>query len=150
MGYVESNLNPGETIVYKTKLHIIVFVLPILLILSAILWMRVEDGGICFGLGSLVIGVPWFFGAIITRSTSEFAITDKRVMIKVGFIRRHSLELLLTKVESVTVKQGIGGRIFGYGTIVITGTGGTHEPFKAIDKPAEFRRRVNAQIEAHG
>jgi uncharacterized membrane protein YdbT with pleckstrin-like domain len=72
-------------------------------------------------------------------------VTNRRVLIKVGFIRRHSLELLLPKVEGIAVDQGILGRILGYGTIIVTGTGGTKEPFRNIIAPMEFRKMVQQQ-----
>ena len=84
--------------------------------------------------------------AWIDRATSEFAVTNKRVIIKVGWIRRRSLETLLTKVEGIEVNQGIWGRVFDYGTIVITGTGGSKETFARIGAPLLFRRKVQEQI----
>jgi len=86
--------------------------------------------------------------SFITYSTSEFGVTNKRILGKVGFIRRHSLEILLTKVESIAVNQGILGRIFGYGTIVVTGSGGTKELFPKISKPLELRKRAQELIAA--
>jgi uncharacterized membrane protein YdbT with pleckstrin-like domain len=71
--------------------------------------------------------------------------SNKRVIAKTGFIRRRSLELLLTKIESLGVSQPIVGRIFNYGTITVTGTGGTKEPFKNIMNPMELRQVVNRQ-----
>jgi len=61
--------------------------------------------------------------AVIERRTSEFAVTNKRVLIKTGLVRRHSLETLLSKIESIGVAQSILGRILGFGTIVISGNG---------------------------
>jgi uncharacterized membrane protein YdbT with pleckstrin-like domain len=76
----------------------------------------------------------------LTYTSSVFAITNKRVLIKVGFVRRRSLEILLSKVESIGVVQSIRGRIFNYGSITVVGTGGTGEPFAGIANPLEFRR----------
>jgi uncharacterized membrane protein YdbT with pleckstrin-like domain len=84
---------------------------------------------------------PW-----IRASSSEFAITNKRVLIKVGLVRRHSLELLLQKVEGIGVDQSILGRILGYGTITVSGVGGTKEAFRMISSPLEFRRQVQASL----
>jgi uncharacterized membrane protein YdbT with pleckstrin-like domain len=67
-------------------------------------------------------------------------------LIKVGLIRRHSLELLLQKVEGIGVDQGILGRILGYGTITVSGVGGTQEAFRMISNPLEFRRQVQASL----
>lgn len=63
-----------------------------------------------------------------------------------GFIRRHSLELLLTKVEGIGVDQSILGRLLRFGTIIVTGTGGTKENFKNISQPMEFRKQVQAKV----
>ena len=93
--------------------------------------------------GFILVLPPW-----IKSSSSEFAITNKRVLIKVGLIRRHSLELLLQKVEGIGVDQGILARILGYGTITISGVGGTKEAFRVISNPLEFRRQVQASLAA--
>ena len=98
--------------------------------------------GTLFFLVGILLGVPRF----IRYKTSEFAVTNKRVLIKVGFIKRHSLELLLQKVEGIGVDQDFFGRIFGYGTIMVTGTGGTKEHFKKIENPLEFRKQVQQSI----
>lgn len=73
--------------------------------------------------------------------TSEFAITNKLIIIKVGLISRRTLEMNLSKIESVNVDQGILGRMLGYGTIVVIGTGGTKEPFASIADPMNFRKK---------
>jgi len=92
-------------------------------------------------IGLLMLVPPW-----IRSISSEFAVTNKRVLVKVGLIRRHSLELLLQKVEGIGVDQGILGRILGYGTITVSGTGGTREAFRMIADPLEFRRQVQASL----
>jgi len=79
-------------------------------------------------------------------ATSEFGITDKRVLIKTGFIQRNSHEILLSKVEAIKVNQGLLGRMLDFGTIALTGTGGTQDPFKNIVKPLEFRKQAQEQI----
>jgi uncharacterized membrane protein YdbT with pleckstrin-like domain len=74
-------------------------------------------------------------------------LTDKRVIGKVGFLSRKSLEILLKKVEGLQVNQGLFGRIFDYGTIVVSGTGGSKTPFQGIAKPLYFRKHVQQQID---
>jgi|TARA_B100002003_G_scaffold192211_1_gene181393 uncharacterized membrane protein YdbT with pleckstrin-like domain len=83
---------------------------------------------------------------LITVVSSEFGVTSKRVMVKTGFISRTSLETLLTKVEGIGVDQSVLGRVLGYGSIVVSGTGGSKRPFKMIRHPLEFRRQVQEQI----
>ncbi len=147
MGYIEQNLLAGETVVYRARLHWIIFVWPAVFLGIAVLFAlaafsgRSWGGGMIFLITGLLIVLP----AYINFVSSEFGVTTRRVLIKVGLIRRRSLELLLSKVESIGVDQGIVGRIFGYGTIIVTGTGGTKEPFRTIAAPLEFRRVVQQQ-----
>jgi hypothetical protein len=61
-------------------------------------------------------------------------------------LSRRSIEILPTKIEGITVNQGLVGRAWDYGTIVVSGTGGTKEPFKMITKPFDFRKQVQEQI----
>jgi uncharacterized membrane protein YdbT with pleckstrin-like domain len=123
MGYVEDNLMPGERVTHRTRLHWTVF-------------LSLE------GLLTLFI-VP-----LVARATSEFAVTNRRVIIKVGLVSRKTVELNLEKVESIGVEQTILGRILGSGTLVVVGTGGTREPFRRIADPMGFRRAVNEATEA--
>ena len=113
--YVQNNLISGEQVIYEARLHWIIFL-------------------------SLRCVFTLLILPLIDRWTSEFAITNKRVIMKVGLIRRKALEMNLSKIESVNVDQTIMGRIFGYGTITVIGTGGTRESFARISKPMEFRR----------
>jgi len=124
VGYVEQNLIAGERVTYRAHLHWMVFV-------------------------SLKALFTLFLSPVIERATSEFAVTSRRVIIKVGLISRRTVELKLEKIESIGVDQSIPGRIFGYGTIVVNGTGGTHESFRGIASPLEFRKAVNEASEAH-
>jgi len=147
MGYVESNLLPNEQVVYRARLHWIIYALPAFVFIIAVL-VALSGGGLIAGAVIGAIAVLLFLPPWIRSSSSEFAITNKRVLIKVGLIRRHSLELLLQKIEGIGVDQGISGRIFGYGTITVSGTGGTKEAFRMISDPLEFRRQVQASLAA--
>ena len=75
----------------------------------------------------------------------EFVITNNRVVVKTGIISRYTFEMNLNKIETVNVDQSIMGRIFGFGTIIIVGTGGTKESFPNIAKPLEFRKKFQEE-----
>ena len=115
-GYVAKNLIAGEKIEYETTYHWVIFL-------------------------SFRSIFTLFISPIMDRYTDEFAITNKRVVIKTGLISRKTVEFNLNKIESVNVDQTILGRIFGFGNITIIGIGGTHEFFVNIRKPLEFRRK---------
>jgi len=146
MGYVESNLLPNERITYRARLHRIIYLFPCCILAVAVPvaiaggWIA---GAVLCVIGLILLVPPW-----IRSVSSEFAITNKRVLIKIGLIRRHSLELLLQKVEGIGVDQGLLGRILGFGTITVSGVGGTKEAFRMISNPLEFRRQVQASLSA--
>ena len=156
MGFVDSNLMAGEKVIYRTQLSKAIFILPAIV---AILGLFVLAGALvaAFAVPGPLASLPmlifsalfflWIILVYIKFKTSEFAVTNKRVLIKVGFIRRESLETLLQKVEGIHVEEGLIGRMFKYGTIIIKGTGGTSNPFTTIDDPFEFRKKVQEQIE---
>jgi len=154
VGYVEKNLMPGEEVAYRATLHWIIYFVPALLGMVGLILLLSSIGNRnrapVAGLGVLLLVLSGLIALSrwITARTSEFAVTNKRVIIKFGLVRRHTLELLLSKVESIGVDQGILGRIVGYGSIVVIGTGGTKEPFKNIAEPLEFRKQVQARAVA--
>jgi uncharacterized membrane protein YdbT with pleckstrin-like domain len=93
-----------------------------------------------FGIFTLAAAIP----ALIRRGTTELAVTDRRVIYKSGIISRHTLEMNRSKVESVDVDQSLLGRLLGFGTIVVRGTGGSLEPIRTISDPLSFRSHITA------
>jgi uncharacterized membrane protein YdbT with pleckstrin-like domain len=82
------------------------------------------------------------FRAFIRRASTELAVTDQRVIYKTGLLARHTLEMNRGKVESVAVDQTLLGRLFGYGTVIVRGTGSTLEPIRNISDPLTFRSYI--------
>jgi uncharacterized membrane protein YdbT with pleckstrin-like domain len=97
----------------------------------------------------VVIGLFFLVQAYIRYKTTELAITTKRVIVKVGFIRRSTVEININKVESVQVDQGLLGRVFDFGTLVIAGAGAAQAPLHGIAEPLAFRKAfIEAQERA--
>ena len=141
--YVNSQLDPGETVVYEGRLHWIVYLTPMIILGVGI---GVAASGLyAGGLALLVIGLFSLLVAWVRAVSSEFAVTNRRVVIKIGWLSRRTIELNMSKVESVQVDQDIFARLLNYGTITVIGTGGTKEPFALIDAPLSFRHAVQEQ-----
>lgn len=104
------------------------------------------QGAIVEGAFALIGSVVLIGGGIIRRAANEVVVSNKRVLIKTGFFSRQSVEVLLPKVESIGIDEPFVGRILGYGSVVVRGTGGTFETFGKIRQPNEFRRQVQGQI----
>jgi len=117
--YVDTNLVAGEHVVYEARLHWIIFV-------------------------SVEAAATLWLGPVIERACTEIAITNKRIIIKLGWLQRRTLEMNLGKVESVNVDQSVLRRLLDYGSITITGAGGTRELFHNIERPLEFRKAFQA------
>ncbi len=152
MSYLDDHLLTGEQIVYRARPHWIIFGASIAImglgLVLAIVLQTTQGDYWYLGLTLVGIGLLLAIGPAVRYISSEFAVTNKRVLSKVGFIERESDENLLSKVEAVAVDQGIIGRLLDFGTVTITGTGGTQEAFATISRPLEFRRQIQSQVVA--
>jgi uncharacterized membrane protein YdbT with pleckstrin-like domain len=153
MGYVEQVLQPGETVIYETTLHWLVYLRSLVFFALAILCLMFAGGlepswfdtGLKIGAALLcVLGIVSALSALIQRATTELAVTDRRVIFKTGIFRRHTVEMNLSKVETVGVNQSILGRLLNYGTVIVRGTGGSFEPIPFIGEPLTFRNHITA------
>jgi uncharacterized membrane protein YdbT with pleckstrin-like domain len=145
MAYVNRVLEPDERISYTAKLSRVAYV-PGWLVTAIGIIFAIAGAQYPFALyaSALVIlaGLVWIVLIWIRRSTTEIAVTDRRVILKTGLISRRTVEMNLTRIESVDVRQGIVGRLLDFGDVIIRGTGAGLEPIKGVDAPLEFRRRV--------
>jgi uncharacterized membrane protein YdbT with pleckstrin-like domain len=124
--YVEQALTSGERVIYSAKLS---------------LWSQAHL--LILGVLSLpIMGLGFLFllNIAIKYFTTELAVTNKRVVAKAGLIRRTTIEINIGKVESIQVQQGIFGRIFNFGSIIVAGAGNPQGAFAGISMPLEFRR----------
>ena len=168
MSYVRRSLVPGETLMYDTRHHWIVLIGPLLMFLLLAAFGLGAFGEVAAarsGRGFLVdapanevhafeiaggvllvmalVALVWGF---TKRNATEMAVTNKRVLIKTGLGNRRTLDVMLSRVESIGVEESFWGRMLGYGSVTVRGTGGTPESFVMISHPQEFRRSVQAQI----
>ncbi len=163
MSYIDKNLIPGEQVMYRTRLHwIVVFWHVFFAVIFALGGAYLLSGmpGVTTGLqddqmryarmGGAVLLVLALISIIISfvrRNSVEMAVTNKRVTVKVGLMSRATEEMMLSRIESIMVHQGLMGRMLNYGTITLRGVGGTPDPFPNIGHPLEFRRQVQQQLD---
>lgn len=163
MSYVEKHLIPGESVQYETRLHWIVmlghiaiagvleFFAIVLLIGAFSSW---KGAPVAPPRGLMLVFTLLFFAAggiflgvgLLRRKATEMAVTSKRVIVKTGIAERRTVEILLSRIESVAVDEPALGRLLGFGTVIVRGTGGTPETFEKIYHPLEFREQVQRQI----
>ncbi|MDQ3674671.1 MAG: PH domain-containing protein, partial [Gemmatimonadota bacterium] len=90
MSYIKSQLLPGEQIKYSGHLHRSIFapafVFAVLAVLALVIVLQSGDWPVFYMLAvSAAVAYIW---AQIIYTTSEFAVTNKRVVIKVGWLSR--------------------------------------------------------------
>jgi uncharacterized membrane protein YdbT with pleckstrin-like domain len=146
MGYVEKIIQPGEDVIRIGQMHWIVY-LPgtALLFLALIVVVFTPNGNLIFLASAgliAIVGAMHLLGSWFEKWTTEIAVTNKRVIQKRGFIRRDTAEMNMDKVESVIVNQSLLGRLLGYGSIVIRGTGAGIEGLHHIDDPLSLRSAI--------
>ena len=152
MSYVRKVLLPGEQVVYETGLHWLIFGRAILVLLAALalaigsLYAQSNTAPLLLVAAGIIalVGLVLLLAALIRRAGTELAVTDQRVVYKSGIIARHTIEMNRSKVESVDVDQSLLGRIFGYGTVQLRGTGGSLEPMAMIGNPLSLRSHITA------
>lgn len=130
MTYIEESLSTGEKVEALFPLHWFARMPMILWIVLAI----------------PTVGITLIFALYeyLKLKHLEQGVTNKRVILKRGIISRKTEEMKLQSIETVEIDQGIGGRMFGYGTVKITGRGISDVIFKGIDDPMSVKRQIES------
>jgi membrane protein YdbS with pleckstrin-like domain len=171
MSYIDNNLLPDEKIIFRTGKHPIIFHVPVVFLLIAVFFSL--DTSIAVKMNVFVSNalhtVP-FFGSIqrilvlfflllaayaairptILYMTADYAVTNKRIMMREGFFERHVADARLTAISNVNVDQGPLGQAFNFGDISLNSFGGTSDYFTKISKPNDFQKFVHAELNAAG
>ena len=142
-------VTPDETPLFKTSLHWIIFVRFLALAAAALVFIAIPFAvavqtftGVQAGWFALPLPAFILVPPAVAYFSSELVVTDRRILIQSGVLRRQTLEMFVARVESIAVEQGFLGRMLDYGTVTIRGTGGFEEPFAEIARPLAFRQAV--------
>jgi hypothetical protein len=150
MSYIDDTLVASEMVQLSASRHWIDMVTPVglgcLLGLVSIA-IIVDDVNVGLGAICLVLSAAIIALYVLRWKATEIAVTNKRVILKVGIVSISSIEIYLRKIESIGVEQGILGGIFDYGDVVIRGTGGTAEVIANIAHPMRFRSELQRQLD---
>lgn len=135
MRYIDESLAAGETIIQRGKW-------------PGVFWFGAWAALVLLGI--IVVGVFIFAVAAIKMKTTDFAVTNRRVILKRGWLNRRTHELAVESVEGVSLDQSLIARLFGYGRVVVTGTGDAAIAFPPMADPVAFRRAIEAARAACG
>ncbi len=158
MSYIDENLMPQEKVLLRASVHEAAFFGPmiavILILVALIVWLFIIQTPYWYSTAIFVVLLayisPVAVKSAIAYLTTEFAVTNQRVVVKSGMLRRAVAETLLHKVESIRIDQSAFGRLFNFGTVEVVGTGGTKSTLLGVREPLEFRNQMNHVLEEHG
>ena len=167
MGQLDEVLNPEEKLLFRTRLHWLpcapsalavsllgAAVIAALLVFArrpvADLFAREPLMASILALGLVLVVVLPLVIVRFLVATHEFGVTDRRVIARMGWISTRTVDLNVTKVESLVIEQGALGRLFRYGDLKVVGTGGSAEVFRGVKDPIGFRKAVNSAADRMG
>lgn len=163
--YVKRSMQDDEVVRYTAQLHWIVYHFGIIItvvgaaighFLPGIIESYISEDIAAFladpikyaSIFMVCLGGFQLIGSFIRQISTELVITDQRVIAKHGFISTTSYELMMTKVEGATIDQTVLGRVLGYGTLMIKGTGGGISPIDHVAKPFFFHAALMDSLQA--
>jgi len=145
--YIEKNLLEGEKIIYKTNRHWIVYAWPVAWLVITLLFLKEYRFMGNLAIFPFLIAIVTGIDSTLDYVFSEIALTNMRIMIKLGFLARTSMETGIQNISSIRIEQSIMGRLLDYGTVIINDVGSTRTPFRRIANPYGFRKAVQRELE---
>lgn len=141
--FIKKNLLTDETIIYCTKKHWIIFSMPFFLTLVTLFFfLNANLYVVKISYITAIVTVLYWLNQFLLYSVSEFAITNKRVMMREGFFYRHTNETRLSAIANVGVNQSLLAQLLNYGTIFINTFGGETDTFIELDAPIKFQKKL--------
>lgn len=148
MGYIDKNLIADETIIFRTKKSLIIFVTPLIwIIATGFFYFNPNPYVVKTAILPAIVGLISVLNTLLVYITSDFAVTNKRVMMKEGFFFRHANETRLTTIASVSINQSLLGQLLNYGTVTISPFGGNMDSFTDIAAPIVFQKKAQEQLQ---
>lgn len=164
MSYVEKALLPDERVLYMATLHWIIYLEGLVItiaggllgfysydILALVFGSPISDK---FGrplaavaMVIVLVGIWFLLAAYIRQTSTELALTNRRIIAKYGFISRSTFEIVISRITGANFDQTVTGRIFGFGTVLVHGAGGEISPFDMVAEPQQFQRALMNIIE---
>jgi uncharacterized membrane protein YdbT with pleckstrin-like domain len=148
MTFQQTSSEREEKLIGRAKQHLAIFIFPLIPLLFSliifIIGLQASSPGFyfIFSFGFFIAGILDLIRRAVEYFTTIFELTDRRLIVRTGLLRRRELELLLSQVESIDVDKPLLGRLLDYGTVRIVGTGGTSQNVKSLKYPTKIRRAV--------
>jgi uncharacterized membrane protein YdbT with pleckstrin-like domain len=168
MSYIDNNLLPGEVVTFRTKKHPIVFLVPAIFLILALIFSTdntitnkmnqtfslvthmIPVVGSIHRIPAFLFTLAMLFSGIqqwIVYAKSDYVVTNKRVIMREGLFDRRTSDLRLSTISSVSIEQGVLAQMLNYGNITINGFGGQKDYFMQVNAPIEFQKNAHVEID---
>ncbi len=157
MASFDKALLPGEEVLYQARLSSLplyidggVLLGGLAMIVTGLMLLGLPVAGFgLIGLGGIVLlfGCGRLARTMVQRSTTDMLVTNRRVLSRVGVLRKESEEMFLGKIESVEIHQNLLARALNYGSIEVNGSGEGELVFTNIAAPKDFRNACMNAVE---
>ncbi|MBA2653306.1 MAG: PH domain-containing protein [Tatlockia sp.] len=129
-------------IIYKAKLNWIIFLWPVVFgciaMVLGIYFQQFKEIALLF----VVFALIWIAMTWVTYHFSSLTIKKNQVILRTGMLVRQTIDMPITKIETIDIRQSVFGSIFKFGNLIITGTGGTRHMIGFLDQPLTCRRYI--------
>lgn len=137
--FINDQLSENEKIIYITKESSITLYLPLIYLLISFIFLFIPSF-LIVGVIAISFNLIYFYILYLKINSSIYCITNKRIIIKTGFVNRNSIDIPLSRVAGVNLNQSVVGRIFNFGSISINGFGGDIGKAYLLNNPLEFKK----------
>lgn len=153
MAFPKKLLNTGESLAVDIRPHWLYFwkqALALLVSVGLLVYVRVQewDGATLLMAGVTVVALLWFVGRYLKWMTTNFAVTNQRVIFRQGVVAKKGIEIPLDRVNTIFFNQGIFERLLGTGDLTIESAGERGaQNFTDIRKPSKVQNEIYRLIE---
>lgn len=135
-----------SNIIFFSRMHWIIFFWPVVALCAALVITFYIESFRQVGYGFAAVALIWVAMTWMTYYFSSLTIKKNQVIIRTGVLVRHTIDIPLSKIEAIDIRQSIFGSILSYGVVCITGTGGTRRIINFLHNPLTCRRYIEHLI----
>lgn len=154
-------LGADEGVVLETRQHWFVVIrqiivrLLILLVVAIAIWYIGEAGWLDNRAGDYVSYAAWIGFAIVLATvlwtllgwiTERFYVTTHKIVYAYGILNRNVTSTALVKIDEMTLRRPLLGRMLGFGQLDVENASGGHEPLAGLQylpKPVKLYQLIS-------
>jgi len=149
MGFSNKMLNPGEEVVVDVRPHWKFLFMPaiaVAVVVAGCVAALVEDvpQWALIALGALlVVCLLWLAGRYLKWTTTSFVVTNERLVLRRGVLKRFGREILLDRLTDISCNQTLSDRVLRCGDVLLESPGrDSPEVFPDLPHPVAIQNEI--------